>query len=679
MRPRFQQTMESSKPPKLIAGRYEVVSRLGVGGMSVVYLAYDPKMDRHVAIKLLRTTGSQEEMVLRFHREAKTASQLNHPKIIKIYDFGVDGDEPYMVLEHLEGDSLDEYLDKEGRLSWADTAEIVVQICEGMSNAHKNNVVHRDLKCSNIMLTGTRNPTDNLKILDFGIAKVTEVTDKELTQTGLLIGSPNYMSPEQGLGQDIDQRSDIYSLGCMIYQMLTGVKPFDADNSIDIVLNQIEKPAPALVDAGYLFDEPIEKLVAKCLEKNPCDRFENMDALKTEIESNLASKSEARRFFTNVPQQTISMMLQKDSNSKWIVISFGSLILLLVSFFVIRILSFEPQNLNLKKVKSESYNIINKDRVIAIKKENGNCRELIQLSRYDDLDHLKLWSNSDEIGDSDLKYITPLKVELLGLVGSKITDDGLKELAKIKSLKSLVLNENKKITDSGIANLKEIPDLEILSISETRITNIGLEQIAKIKTLKCLDLRKVETIDSVSALKTLPELKCLLFEHFAHKDKLFSELSAFTNLKFLYLDSMGVNDSDLKKLPQIPLGYVAFTNNEITDAGLKYLFPFKTLKFVDLRGNQVTSDDPLEEELEKYHDRVMVFCKGKANKYWLDRMHPGVHGLSLHYMPEFIDDPFGYFRKNSVWHGISRGRRKPKPDRRTGTQIPNEIKEQNLD
>ena len=658
--------MDSQKSPELIAGRYQVISQLGVGGMSVVYLAYDPKMDRHVAIKLLKTTGSQEEMVLRFHREAKTASQLNHPKIIKIYDFGVDEDEPYMVLEHLEGKSLDEYLDEVGPLRWVDTAAIVVQICEGMTNAHKNNVVHRDLKCSNIMLTGTKKLIKNIKILDFGIAKVTEVTDKELTQTGLLIGSPNYMSPEQGLGQEIDQRSDIYSLGCMIYQMLTGRKPFDAETSIDIVLNQIEKPAPTLIEAGYSFDNQIEKIVEKCLKKNPSDRFENMDDLKTEIERILGSKSDSSRFITNVPRQTISMMLQKDSNSKWIVISCGSLILLLVSFFVIRILSFEPEKINLKTVESESFNIINKDRVIAIEKKNGNRAQLINLTKYEDLPELKLWSSSDEIVDSDLKYITPLKVELLGLVNANITDEGLKEIAKIKTLKSLVLNKNKKITDSGIASLKKLPNLEVLSISKTKVTNIGLEQIAQIKTLKCLDLRNLKNIDSISALKVLPRLKCLLFEKYSQKSKLITELSHFSNLKFLYMDSMGINDNDLKKMPQIPLSYVALTNNEITDSGLKYLTPFTTLEFVDLRGNKVTNDDPLEEELLKYHSDVMVFCKGRANKYWLDRMHPGVHGLSLHYMPEFIDDPFEYFRKHSIWHGFSRSRRskhKKKDDR----------------
>ncbi|MEZ4536059.1 MAG: serine/threonine-protein kinase [Cyanobacteriota/Melainabacteria group bacterium] len=220
--------------PTSIAGRYTVIEKLGQGGMGRVYSAHDSVLDRTVAIKILFGTNIPQDYWKRFQMEARAASKLKHPAIVQVLDFGVfNDDQPFLVMEHMKGGTLEDLLAREGRLPMKDAISIIEQICIGMEHAHNQQVLHRDLKPSNIIISRVGEGY-RAHILDFGVAKVVDLVSPEetLTRTGQIVGSPRCMSPEQASGEVLDRRSDIYSLGCVAFELLSGKPPYaGADSS----------------------------------------------------------------------------------------------------------------------------------------------------------------------------------------------------------------------------------------------------------------------------------------------------------------------------------------------------------------------------------------------------------------------------------------------------------------
>ncbi len=266
-------------------GRYRDPVMLGAGGMGAVYKATDPSLDRFVAIKVL--THREPRYVERFRREAQVLAKIMHPSIIQIYeivgsDSGEDGSDPYIVMEYFEGKPLDSAL-KMGPMSARQVVSIMRQTAEGLRKAHANNVIHRDIKPANLMIAAN----GDAKILDFGIAKATDAK-KDLTGQTVL-GTPYYMSPEQAMGQPIDGRTDIYSLGITAFHLLTGRRPFEAKSKVDVMLMQVKSPLPSLADFIEV-DGRIQQLVEKMCSKQPSARHQTcqdlvdaLDALPREL------------------------------------------------------------------------------------------------------------------------------------------------------------------------------------------------------------------------------------------------------------------------------------------------------------------------------------------------------------------------------------------------------------
>jgi serine/threonine protein kinase len=253
-------------------GRYEVLGELGQGAMGVVYKARDPLIDRVVAIKTINLSlamDEKEEYEGRFYQEAKAAGRLNHPNIVTIYDVGKSGDVAYIAMELLEGRELRDIMNEGALLPIDQVLNIVAQVAQGLAYAHEHEIVHRDVKPSNIMVIRD----GHVKITDFGIARMASSSVR--TQTGMVLGSPKYMSPEQVMGKTIDQRSDIFSLGVMLYEMLTGQAPFDGENVNAIMyqtLNAIPTP-PSILNPAV--PEMVNFIVAKALAKGMEDRYQN--------------------------------------------------------------------------------------------------------------------------------------------------------------------------------------------------------------------------------------------------------------------------------------------------------------------------------------------------------------------------------------------------------------------
>jgi serine/threonine protein kinase len=264
-------------------GRYEIIEQLGRGAMGIVYKAYDPLIERFVAIKTIRLQALSEtertEYEARFYQEAKAAGHLNHTNIVTIHDLGESGDVAYIAMELMEGRELQEMIDGKRRLLVTDALSIAIQVATGLSYAHQRGIVHGDIKPSNIMVLGD----NHVKIADFGIAKM--ASSVERTQNDVIYGTPSFMSPEQIQGKSIDARSDIFSLGVVLYYMLTDRLPFFEDN-INLLVNQIvgivpEKPSS--LNPGI--SAALDTVIYKCLAKNPDERYANAKELADDLRS----------------------------------------------------------------------------------------------------------------------------------------------------------------------------------------------------------------------------------------------------------------------------------------------------------------------------------------------------------------------------------------------------------
>ncbi len=274
-----------------LVDRYEILALIGTGGMGNVYRSRHKLMDRIVAIKILHSDRiSSASRFKRFQQEARMASSLSHPNIVAAFDFGITPDEiPFLVMDYIEGTSLEAVLRQKGALSSERCISIFSQACDALAHAHQKGIIHRDIKPSNIMLAQTDTSAEMVKVLDFGIAKTLpqfEHGEASLTMTGEFFGSPQYMSPEQCTGKELDARSDVYSLGCVIYESLTGRPPIVGDNLLDTIFKHSNEAPPAFksIRPDLSVPEQLEAVVFKALEKNPENRFQSMTILKRNLE-----------------------------------------------------------------------------------------------------------------------------------------------------------------------------------------------------------------------------------------------------------------------------------------------------------------------------------------------------------------------------------------------------------
>lgn len=262
----------------MLSGRYEVLKRVGSGGMADVYMAKDHKLNRNVAVKVLKSKYVEDEKFLKkFETEAQAVARLSHPNIVNIYDVGMEDGINYIVMELAEGITLKEYIRKKGYLSPKETVEISTQIASAISHAHKNHIIHRDIKPQNILVSDT----GIIKVTDFGIAKAT--SSNTVTSTATAMGSVHYISPEQAKGRFCDEKSDIYSLGITMYEMVTGHVPFDHENGVTIALMHLQNEItpPSQIRDGI--PDSLEKIILKCTMKKPEERYQTADDLIADL------------------------------------------------------------------------------------------------------------------------------------------------------------------------------------------------------------------------------------------------------------------------------------------------------------------------------------------------------------------------------------------------------------
>ena len=264
----------------ILGNRYEILRKIGSGGMANVYLAHCRLLNRNVAVKVLKNEfANDKEFLERFNKEAQAAAAISSPNIVNVYDVGHYGDIHYIVMEYVEGQTLKEYIDQNGMLSWQETVEYAIQICSALDTAHKNGIVHRDIKPHNIILTND----GVLKVTDFGIARASSYETKNMEESTM--GSVHYFSPEQARGGYTDAKSDIYSLGIVMYEMVTGILPFNGESPIAIAIKHMQEKPVSPKEFNISVPLAVESIILKAMSKEQSLRYQSAEEMLADLNS----------------------------------------------------------------------------------------------------------------------------------------------------------------------------------------------------------------------------------------------------------------------------------------------------------------------------------------------------------------------------------------------------------
>lgn len=532
------------KGTEVIAERYEVLDTLGQGAMGQVFKCHDRTLQREVAVKVLGARKS-DEAAKRFHVEARAAAKLKHGNILQVLDFGqaANGD-LYLVMELGGGQTLGELLEKEPLLPPETALPIFQQICNGIAHAHGQGVLHRDIKPSNVMLTETTDGEWSAKILDFGIAKLNS-DDQQLTATGAIVGTPYYISPEAASNVKVDARSDVYSIGCLMFNTLTGSPPYVGENAITTILMHSDEPIPSLSSrGGGPFGPELEQVVVKCLAKKPQDRYQTidelsaaLDALETKLFEGSEEPQEASALKRNTDGSKSDKPKEGIASAKSVLYIWVGTVVALTLLTGAYLLANQSSLLNASSDDSSAQVKPTMERTeftrmpadpIEKKLRLGDKKiyrvgDWMKASRETDDDQIakqfeeirgqKNFDFSQSlITKKGLELLARSKVEKLGLKRTLIDDDCMRVIGGIENLVSVDTSGCDKVTLDGLKYLKGNPKLAYLCISlpgEHEAALKALDSVAQLNQL--VYLKTTGTIDGamISKLRNLKNLKRL--------------------------------------------------------------------------------------------------------------------------------------------------------------------------
>jgi len=500
---------------KTLVERYHIHGRLGQGGMGAIYTAHDDILDRDVAIKTVPRNNLNDVELVRFHREGKAASTVRHPNVIQMLDFGVlETGQPFIVMELIKGISISQLLKERGPQSALFTLQILEQIAEGMSAVHKSGIVHRDLKTSNIMIVNL-DTIPLVRILDFGIAKSVagEEQTSTVTRAGQIFGSPNYMSPQQIRGESLDQRADVYSLGCIAFEMLTGRTMFEGETVMELVTKHLNEPAPRLWQVGeQTYPMELERLVAHMVAKSTDERFASMDVVienirdvRTVLEERLEQERLAEKVSAN-KQATDEELRKRNRLSAQLLLS-GALVAVGLSIAVMNgvvhpMLKKEQEIVKVAPAKIE--NNRRKERLDrsqsslaflelgdqtagdmgVLMDQSGDSTLALNnaLKRGGRRAHIILLNSKVTLEDaSKIVLLNPTKLNLRRCVG--VNDAFLQEVSKAKAIQMIDLDLCKGISPKGFRYLSSLPKLTTLFVRGCDLTDAHLKEIGQTSSL----------------------------------------------------------------------------------------------------------------------------------------------------------------------------------------------------
>ncbi|MDX2106674.1 MAG: protein kinase [Candidatus Melainabacteria bacterium] len=587
-------------PISPLQGRYEFITVIGAGGAGVIYKAKQKPLGRPVAVKMIHSHLVNVTALKRFLQEAKTISTMHHPNIISVHDFGVSEDnQPYMVMDYVEGTTLSDYIKKEGALEPEFAVNLAMQICDGLSHAHSHNVLHRDLKPNNVMLVPLAAGEHHLRVLDFGLAKLFAEDEQadHLTKTGETVGTPAYMSPEQVMGKKLSPRSDIYSLGCLMYHCLTGFVPFGGATKMETMLKQLNDPPPPFSEYDIDVSERLEELVMQILSKDPAGRPESMSQVKERLKALISYHSSgnvsalARKEKKKAPAKKIEIEPKK--------IAMIAVPLLLVSVAGLATFFYTQQKPTLKPDQTTQASNIEPTKqnapVVATKTEqseepSANATTPVAPAAKEEKPQEQGPNYKPDIDDEEFlgKFQGKEGIRELSSDGHDIQNQDLYYVAKLKNLKMLDLTKSQSINDSGVAYLKNMSLVSLL-LGKTGVTDKGLDSIGTLKSLVTLDLNNtLITANGLGQLTSCRNLRNLDLHQTNLKSGNLDGLKGLNNLEMLVLGETGVGDTSLSALANMKMLKTLYLNNTaITNTGLNNLTNLENLQKLDLSGTKI--------------------------------------------------------------------------------------------
>lgn len=582
----------------VIVQRYRIETLLGEGGMGQVFRAYDQTLGRPVAVKLLTKTASDQAMK-RFHQEAKALAALKHPNIMPVYDFGqADDGRLFLVLKLIEGQSLSDIIEKHGAQPFLEVLPTLEKICDALRFAHGKKILHRDVKPSNVLLAADGTKAVRVLLSDFGLSKQIE-KDLDLTKVGTTMGTPAYMSPEAVLGKDTDERSDIYSLGCLIFEVLSGKTVFQGETVLSTMTKQVNQAPPALSEVCPFPVAPeLDAFLARCLAKEPKERFGSVDELIDEmgrIKSQMEGKFPGvlasgnwKRLDANFGRTT--------SRTPYIVAAI-TVAVLIGAPYVTRL--FVPENRSLdavpqKKIKLKSqapekmpvesrgpgvYAIGYEDNKAAFyplilgrlsdtEVENGLAKfpqhigrvafEKAQVSDAilnrllvnEKLQYASFFDTPATISDKTFRYLTEarnlvvLSIEQCGA----LAPHSLRKLARLKKLQMVEVDLKDSSADA-VEAISEINSIFRLRLQNWHLTERDVSALARLSNLRRLDLKSCTvTPEVLSQLKQVPQCNSIGFHNMSLSEQQLETISRLPGLASLTLDITPISDKAFLKL-----------------------------------------------------------------------------------------------------------------------------------
>ncbi len=625
----------------LFENRYRIIRQIGAGGMGVVWEAEDQLLRKTVAIKSVRSGILCAESIVRFQREASALAALRHKNLVPIYIYGISEDnEPYMVMQFEQGKSLAQLIEDRGSVALLKSLGIFIQICDAMAHAHRHGVLHRDLKPGNIILRHSESSNTEPVIIDFGIAMI-ESNDAmdSLTKTGMIMGTPAYMSPEQIRGVGVDSRADIYAVGCMMFETLTGRRPFIAGSILEVLRRKLNEAAPSInsVLSSQRFPLSIEEIVSRALAMNADDRYQSMEQLKHDLiaasTGEYRTQSGAQKSNESIKLEFLQKKTPESSGStiKVLIAAFSIAVLLgLFSFGIVQIVSQTSNPGSTTASKKEESNEMRYPEPgeaievahTGIKSTEGSNEELPLPQGVNDRDARMKFKYA---GQSIRKIIAdttrisgecfdtcPMPIEEIVINDSQLSAVGIRTISQLPKLRYLTLKNETRFKD-GLKYLAEAPNLQRLTVHRCVFDGLSLETLLKNKTLRVLNLqgnkqsiwspktmgyRELKALSS-SRSKTLFEMSWNEMRTPKGSLKLLKNLSG---LKVLHLRNSDLSDSSLKDLNGLPLEELDLEgNSQITCDGLKHLLLMPSLK--KLRSPQFTKEELLK------HNIPASFCR----------------------------------------------------------------------
>ncbi|MBX9693082.1 MAG: protein kinase [Cyanobacteria bacterium] len=602
-----------------LSDRYSNFAVLGEGGHALVYKALDIVLDKWVAIKVLHARGVSQDQIVRFQQEAKVLCRLKHPGLITVLNFGTSPKGvPYLIMELTEGCSLDEM-----KLSVVECILLFIQICQAMEHAHRQSIVHRDLKPSNILVETTGLGL-KVKILDFGVARVTQSGSRGEND---FAGSPLYMSPEQVHSYETGPQSDVYSLGCIMFELLAGMPPYIGENSMDTMAMHCKNEIPLLENRSDGRCSPeLSRIVASCMAKNTEDRYQSMTELQLDLERELANlnvESKSKFYASATPiKKTFALKVP---------LILAALVLLSALIPTVFLLNGDAKNPQAAGVSARAPIEMGPDIGFNSKKRTDGFPFVACVEGSENSWAPKA-KESDEIfstiDDDSLKLLKDQDPRDLNLVNTKVTGSGLAVLAHWP-IHSVNLGFSA-VSDQGLKSVCEIKSIEKLSLNGTEITDKGLNEIATLKNLEVLRLSGCPKITDKGVINILEHCKKLsaLSLSYSHNltGKLIPAITSNSSMRRVELQGIGLNDEHVKMLcTNKSLMKIRLADNHaLTDKTMEILAAMPHLQTVCVSGCEKITSGALS-DFRRVNRKCQLVSEHKHHKF--EKVEAMFHGI----------------------------------------------------